>query len=266
MKRWLLALVAAAVLVAGAPLERSWPEAAPASMSAGATALDQAFTQEFAEDRRPERITFRYSNETWELDWEDWWGYRQGEFDLEGLVGKIRIRREGAAPAASTPAKETRTEARSEPLPQAWILAGGGGLLVLAAGVLVWALTRKPARRPTRAPGPPPIHRPPPLPPPPLPVPVPSRLVFHSGPLAGQAVALGQGVRVGRERDCQVVVEDGSVSRHHADLLRGGQGWILRDLGSSNGTAVNGVRIQGEVLLRGDETLVFGTVKARLEG
>jgi pSer/pThr/pTyr-binding forkhead associated (FHA) protein len=71
---------------------------------------------------------------------------------------------------------------------------------------------------------------------------------------------------VGRERDCHVVVEDGSVSRHHADLVPGPQGWILRDLGSSNGTAVNGVRIQGEVLLRGDEALLFGTVKARLEG
>ena len=262
MKRWWLSLFAALALTAGPPLERSKSEPTPTSMSAGAQVLDEAFSQEFAEERQPDRVTVRYANETWELDWEDWWAYRQGEADLEGLVAKIRIRIEGAA-AAPAPTKEAKAEARANALPMAWIVAAVGGVLVLVAGILVWALTRKKERRPTRSAAPRPAHGPPPLPPPAL---VPTRLTFHTGPLAGQSVPLGQGLRLGRERDCHVVVEDGSVSRHHADLVPSPPGWILRDLGSSNGTTVNGARIQGEVLLRGNEALAFGTVKARLEG
>jgi hypothetical protein len=231
-------------------------------MSAGATALDEAFTQEFAEERQPERVTFRYTQETWELDWEDWWAYRQGELDLENLVTKIRIQIDAASvPARALPTKtEPKAEALGEGLPFIWILVGLGGLVLLAGGLLLWLLTRKKNRRLPRAPEP----RPRPAAPPPLPLQCPTLLLFDSGPLAGRAVPLGQGLRLGREQDCHVVLEDTSVSRHHADLVQIPQGWLLRDLGSSNGTHVNGVRIQGEVLLCGDEVLVFGTVRARL--
>ena len=258
MKRWFLPLFAALALTAGPPLERAKPEPAPVSMSAGATALDEAFTQEFAEERQPEKVTLRYANESWELDWEDWWAYRQGQLDLEGLVAKVRIKVEGAA-AAPRPVQpaEASPKPSAEGLPVIWLAAGLG--LILLLGVLLWALLRRKARQPRRRPE---ARRGPP--PPPLPAPVPTRLFFHTGPLAGQSVPLGQGLRLGREKDCHVVVEDPSVSRHHADLIQIPQGWTLRDLGSSNGTTVNGVRIQGEVLLRGDEVLVFGIVRASL--
>ena len=61
-----------------------------------------------------------------------------------------------------------------------------------------------------------------------------------------------------------MVIDDLELSRHHADVVPSPQGWVVRDLGSSNGTTVNGVRIEGEVLLRGDEVLAFGGVRARL--
>lgn len=259
MKRWWLPLFAAVALTAGPPLERSRPEPAPTSMSAGAQVLDEAFSQEFAEERQPERITVRYANETWELDWEDWWAYRQGEADLEGLVAKIRIRIEGAAATPKPPkVEETLNESAAKGLPMAWIAAAVGVVILLIGGVLAWVLLRRKERPPNRI-----VSRQQPPPPPPL-VQIPTQLYFHTGPLAGQSVPLGQGLRVGRERDCHVCVEDGSVSRHHADLVPGPQGWVLRDLGSSNGTTVNGARIQGEVLLRGDESLAFGGVKAQL--
>ena len=261
MKRWFLPLFAALALNAGPPLERAKPEPAPVSMSAGATALDEAFTQEFAEERQPEKVTLRYANESWELDWEDWWAYRQGEFDLEGLVAKVRIKVEGVA-AAPRPVQpvEASPKPNAEGLPVIWLVAGLGLIVLLVLGVLLWALLRRNERRPRRQAEP--MRGAPP--PPPLPAPVPTRLFFHTGPLAGQSVLLGQGIRLGREKDCHVVVEDPSVSRHHADLIQIPQGWTLRDLGSSNGTTVNGVRIQGEVLLRGDEVLVFGGVRAQL--
>lgn len=258
MKRWWLPLLAAMAMTAGPPLERSRPEPAPTTMSAGAQVLDEAFSQEFAEERQPDRVTVRYANETWELDWEDWWAYRQGEADLEGLIAKIRIRIEGAAAAPKPPeAEATPSGPAAKGVPVAWIAAGVGAVVILVAALLAWVLLRGKHRPPTRS-----APRPPALPPP-L-VQIPTLLYFHTGPLAGQSVPLGQGLRVGRERDCHVCVEDGSVSRHHADLVPGPQGWVLRDLGSSNGTTVNGVRIQGEVLLRGDEALAFGVVKARL--
>jgi len=263
MKRWFLPLAAVMALAASPPLERSRPETGPASMSEGATALDEAFSQEFAEERQPERITLRYAKEIWALDWEDWWAYRQGELDLDGLTGKVRIRVEVAAAAPPPMEKGTKAQQKSTGLPLPWIAGGIGLMAVLFSGALIWLLTRKKGGRPPIPVPPQPV---PYLPPPPLPanVSVPTHLRFLTGSLAGQSVPLGQGLRLGREKDCHVVLADISISRHHADLVPSPHGWVLRDLGASNGTSVNGVRIQGEVLLRGDENLVFGMVSAHL--
>ncbi len=263
MKRWFLPLAAVMALAASPPLERSRPEPSPASMSAGTTALDEVFSQEFAEERQPERVTLRYAKETWALDWEDWWAYRQGEIDLDGLTGKVRISVEGVAANSLPEKKETKAQPEDSGLPLLWVAGGLGVGVVLLLALLVWQLARK--KR-----GPPPFPVPPQpvpyLPPLPLPANVsfPTHLRFLTGSLAGQSVPLGQGLRLGREKDCHVVLADISISRHHADLVPSPHGWVIRDLGSSNGTSVNGVRIQGEVLLRGDETLVFGMVSARL--
>lgn len=51
-------------------------------------------------------------------------------------------------------------------------------------------------------------------------------------------------IRVGRLPDNDVVLDDLLVSRHHAELRRTGQGWQIADLGTGNGTFVNGVRVR----------------------
>lgn len=76
-----------------------------------------------------------------------------------------------------------------------------------------------------------------------------SRLVVLTGPLRGQAFDLtsqrGKLVRIGRSRqDTDIVLPDPAVSRRHAELMfRDGQ-WILRDVGSANGTFVDELRLQ----------------------
>ena len=71
---------------------------------------------------------------------------------------------------------------------------------------------------------------------------------------------------VGRSRECEIRVEDGNVSRRHAELSRdGNDGWTVVDLGSTNGTEVNGRRItkrtkldDGDRIGVGGTELVFG--------
>ena len=50
-------------------------------------------------------------------------------------------------------------------------------------------------------------------------------------------------LRVGRLENMEVVLQDSSISRRHAEVTVGDQGWIVRDLGSLNGTFLNGVRV-----------------------
>jgi ABC-type multidrug transport system ATPase subunit/CRP-like cAMP-binding protein len=60
-------------------------------------------------------------------------------------------------------------------------------------------------------------------------------------------------IRLGRDPDNDIVFDSPLVSRHHAILERAGDAYRLRDLGSANGTSVNGVRIQITELSDGDE-------------
>jgi len=67
-------------------------------------------------------------------------------------------------------------------------------------------------------------------------------------------------VRVGRADDNDLVLADPEVSRHHARLERDGQGWRAIDLGSTNGTWVNGVRLDAATIAAGDE-VAFGSIR-----
>src|SRR4051812_19799498 len=65
---------------------------------------------------------------------------------------------------------------------------------------------------------------------------------------------------VGRESR-QLPLTDNTVSRRHAELLPGEDGWILRDLGSSNGTYINGLRVTNRYTLKlGDQIRVGRTL------
>jgi pSer/pThr/pTyr-binding forkhead associated (FHA) protein len=77
----------------------------------------------------------------------------------------------------------------------------------------------------------------------------------------GQRVTLGeQVVRIGRLPDCGIQLADSNVSRHHAEIRPSGEGFAVVDLGSTNGTKVNGVRV-GERLLRDADEITVGTTK-----
>jgi hypothetical protein len=86
------------------------------------------------------------------------------------------------------------------------------------------------------------------------------RLVETRGARPGQGHPLGDTpLLIGRGSDCQVVVASEHASRHHAEVRRRDDEWLVRDLGSKNGTTVNGARIEGEVALHeGDEIEVPG--------
>jgi pSer/pThr/pTyr-binding forkhead associated (FHA) protein len=69
-------------------------------------------------------------------------------------------------------------------------------------------------------------------------------------------------VVIGRTGDCDLIVEgDDSVSRHHAVLERFGRVWQIHDLGSRNGTWINGSRLAGTVALRHDDSVNVGRTR-----
>lgn len=82
-------------------------------------------------------------------------------------------------------------------------------------------------------------------------------LVFKEGPLTGRRVEIDAELVVGRE-DEALTIEDDEISRRHA-VIRPGDGVIeIEDLGSTNGTYVNGVRIEGATRLAGGDTIKLG--------
>lgn len=94
----------------------------------------------------------------------------------------------------------------------------------------------------------------------------PRLLLFgQTKPVAGRRFPLGFGESiVGRLEDCAVPILDGSVSRQHARLVLSADAATVTDLGSSNGTFVNDVRIDRAELTDGDR-LKFGSVDFRVE-
>jgi predicted component of type VI protein secretion system len=65
-------------------------------------------------------------------------------------------------------------------------------------------------------------------------------------------------VVIGRGTDCDVVIQDLKASRRHCQLTRNEGGFLLEDLGSRNGTFVNGIKITAPVLLKTNHTFQIG--------
>ena len=83
---------------------------------------------------------------------------------------------------------------------------------------------------------------------------------------SGERIPLGATpVSIGRLPDCTVPVTDANVSRRHAEVRAAGNGFVVADLGSTNGTKVNGVRIQGEQLLADGDIVSVGSTHLRFE-
>ncbi|MEU7060616.1 DUF1707 and FHA domain-containing protein [Streptomyces sp. NPDC046197] len=71
-------------------------------------------------------------------------------------------------------------------------------------------------------------------------------------------------LRIGRDPASGLRLSHETVSRAHAELTRQGGMWILRDLGSTNGTTVNGRRVSGAVVVRDGDQVAFGQMSFRL--
>ncbi len=81
----------------------------------------------------------------------------------------------------------------------------------------------------------------------------------------GQRVPLAEHVvTIGRLPECEVKLDDPNVSRRHAELTPSGDSFLLRDLGSTNGTKVNGIRVVERQLEDGDEIMI-GNTRLRFE-
>jgi len=82
------------------------------------------------------------------------------------------------------------------------------------------------------------------------------RLRIETGQQAGTVVDVNAVTfTIGREADCDLVLADPQVSRHHASIEQRPDGIVVEDLGSANGTLVDGVRLAGPQALRGGERL-----------
>ncbi len=65
---------------------------------------------------------------------------------------------------------------------------------------------------------------------------------------------------IGRELACDMTLSDKTVSRWHATLQREPDGWLLFDLGSTNGTRLNGWRVSGPIEVAAGDLVSFGAV------
>ncbi len=84
-----------------------------------------------------------------------------------------------------------------------------------------------------------------------------AELTIESGPDAGHSHRAGDGaVRLGRSPDNDVILRDPATSGHHARLERRGEQFWIVDLGSTNGTFVNGESIQEKQLNNGDRLTI----------
>jgi pSer/pThr/pTyr-binding forkhead associated (FHA) protein len=70
--------------------------------------------------------------------------------------------------------------------------------------------------------------------------------------LALDVALTGERVMIGRLKACDICLSDANASRQHAALERDGDGWTLVDMGSTNGTLVNGERTDRTRLHNGD--------------
>ncbi|MBM3979421.1 MAG: HD domain-containing protein [Planctomycetes bacterium] len=94
----------------------------------------------------------------------------------------------------------------------------------------------------------------------------PLRLRGISGDVKGQVWESDTILRAGRLASLEIVLDDSSVSRRHAEVRHGDDGWHVRDLESTNGTYVNGVRIgPGEQPLKARDIVQFGKVAVIVE-
>jgi hypothetical protein len=73
------------------------------------------------------------------------------------------------------------------------------------------------------------------------------------------------GGTIGRSRDCEIVLEDAGISRRHAEIRLGADGWTVEDLGSTNGVRVNGRAVTGAQPLAAGDRVELGSTEILFE-
>ncbi|MEW6430091.1 MAG: FHA domain-containing protein [Myxococcota bacterium] len=93
-----------------------------------------------------------------------------------------------------------------------------------------------------------------------------AKLICEAGPSSGQEFVLeGDEVVIGRAADNPVSIPDTSVSRKHALLRKSGDGWAVSDLGSGNGTLLNGEAVADETELSDGDVIRLGDSELRFD-
>jgi hypothetical protein len=94
-----------------------------------------------------------------------------------------------------------------------------------------------------------------------------ARLIFRNGPYAGKGVTLPEGktLTVGRNRDLELPLPDLRLSRRHCQIETTITGFVLRDLASTNGTFLNGRRVETEVALNHMDVILIGDTEMEFQ-
>jgi hypothetical protein len=94
----------------------------------------------------------------------------------------------------------------------------------------------------------------------------PAQLRMRQGPFPGRSFPVsGEKTHIGRDLGNDIVIDDPEVSRRHACITHGPGGYSIEDLGSTNGTFVNGIRIVGSQALRDGDIIGLGQVIVAFE-
>lgn len=86
-------------------------------------------------------------------------------------------------------------------------------------------------------------------------------LIGQAGPLNGQRWGIEDELIIGRESDCSIIIPDRQISRYHARLTPQEDGVLLEDLGSKNGTFVNGSILTDPVILQDGDLIQMALVQ-----
>jgi hypothetical protein len=87
----------------------------------------------------------------------------------------------------------------------------------------------------------------------------PGTLIYPDGYRYDLASTGANGIVLGRDAVSDIVVDDEKASREHAQVRPSARGWIVEDLGSTNGTRVNGFRTAAQLLVDGDQMTIGAT-------
>jgi two-component system response regulator HydG len=92
-----------------------------------------------------------------------------------------------------------------------------------------------------------------------------ARLIVETGAATPQTseLALGETFRLGRNSKNDIVVDDPHASRWHAELYHDGKRWLVRDCGTTNGTKVNGIKIQAPTPIESNHVIGIGDARLR---